>query len=94
MRNEEEHERAAEHEQRQPRRIRFAAKPAALETGGLAAAAVRSWGSGAEAIVNNYDDGAFERFRAASGINAAEVAPMSLEEIFVAVAGENEGGLS
>ena len=74
------------------RRIRFAAKQVALEAGGLAATALRSWGSGAEAIVSNYDDIAFERFRAAGGVNAAEIAPMSLEEIFVAVSGENAGG--
>ena len=74
------------------RRIRFAAQPVALEAGGLAATRMRSWGGGAEAIVSNYDDIAFERFRAASGVNAAEIAPMSLEEIFVAVAGENGGG--
>jgi ABC-2 type transport system ATP-binding protein len=75
------------------RRIRFAAQQVALETGGLAAAAVRSWGSGAEAIVSNYDDIAFERFRTTSGMNAADIAPMSLEEIFVAVSGESAGGM-
>jgi ABC-2 type transport system ATP-binding protein len=75
------------------RRIRFAAQQVALEAGGLAAAAVRNWGSGAEAIVSNYDDIAFERFRTASGMNAAEITPMSLEEIFVAVSGENAGGM-
>ena len=74
------------------RRVRFGAQPVALEAGGLGATAVRSWGSGAEAIVSNYDDLAFERFRNASGTTAAEVAPMSLEEIFVAVAGGNGGG--
>jgi ABC-2 type transport system ATP-binding protein len=68
------------------RRIRFTAKPAALDS-----LALRSWGSGAEAIVSNYDDIAYERYRAA----AAEIAPMTLEEIFVALAGEtigDEGG--
>jgi len=74
------------------RRIRFTAQPVALETGGLAATRMRSWGGGAEAIVSNYDDIAFERFRAASGVSAAEIEPMTLEEIFVAVAGENGGG--
>src|SRR5437763_1710580 len=74
------------------RRIRFTAQQVALEAGGLAAASVRTWGSGAEAIVSNYDDIAFERFRATSGMSAAEIAPMSLEEIFVAVSGENEAG--
>ena len=37
--------------------------------------------------------GVFERFRTTSGMNAAEIAPMSLEEIFVAVSGENAGGM-
>ena len=64
------------------RRVRFAAaRPVA--GGNLATAAVRSWGTGTEMIVTNYD--------AASHLDAAEVAPMSLEEIFIAVTGE-EGG--
>ena len=64
------------------RRVRFAAmRPAAA--GNLAAAAVRSWGTGTEMIVTNYDP--------ASHVDAAEVSPMSLEEIFIAVTGE-EGG--
>ena len=75
------------------RRVRFTAQQVALEAGGLAASAVRSWGSGAEAIVSNYDDLSFERFRVSSGVNAADVAPMSLEEIFLAVSGENAGGV-
>ena len=73
------------------RRVRFAAQPAALEAGGLATTAMRSWGAGAEAVVSNYDDGAFERFRASSGVAAAEIAPMTLEEIFVAVDGDVAG---
>jgi len=48
------------------------------------AAKVRAWGGGTEAIVSNYDDG----FRAP---NVAEVSAMSLEEIFVAVAGDEKG---
>jgi hypothetical protein len=52
---------------------------------------VRQWGSGTEAVVSNYDDLTFERFRDAARINAAEVSPMSLEEIFIAVAGESSG---
>ena len=63
------------------RRVRFAAQPTAV--GNLATAAVRSWGNGTEMVVTNYDD--------AARVDAAEVAPMSLEEIFIAVAGE-EGG--
>jgi ABC-2 type transport system ATP-binding protein len=71
------------------RRIRFAAQPVAVEATALGATNVRSWGSGSEAIVANYDDLAFERFRNSSGLNAAEISPMSLEDIFIAVAGEN-----
>lgn len=64
------------------RRVRFAAtRPAAV--GNLATAAVRTWGSGTEMIVTNYDP--------AAHLDAADVAPMSLEEIFIAVTGE-EGG--
>lgn len=73
------------------RRIRFAAQPVTIDAVALAATKVRSWGGGSEAIVSNYDDLAFERFRSSSGISAAEIAPMSLEEIFIAVAGENGG---
>lgn len=70
------------------RRIRYAAGAVALDGSTLAPTAVRTWGGGAEAIVTNYDDVAFERFRGASGGTAVEVAPMSLEEIFIAVCGE------
>src|SRR5205085_10320536 len=42
----------------------------------------RKWGSGAEAVVSNYDEGDAERF------GAAEVGAMSLEEIFIAVDGD------
>ena len=41
---------------------------------------VRAWGSGSEAVVTNYDE---------SDV-AGEVAPMSLEEIFIALAGEGK----
>jgi ABC-2 type transport system ATP-binding protein len=63
------------------RRVRFAARPAPV--GNLATAAVRTWGSGTEMVVTNYD--------ASTHLDAAEVAPMSLEEIFIAVAGEQGG---
>ncbi len=66
------------------RRIRFAAQPVALEQSALRTALVRSWGSGAEAIVTNYDQMAFERLHSGN----AEVLALSLEEIFIAVAGE------
>ncbi|MDQ6799581.1 MAG: hypothetical protein M3041_01955, partial [Acidobacteriota bacterium] len=66
------------------RRIRFAAQPVALEQSALRTALVRTWGSGAEAIVTNYDDVAFERLHSTN----AEVSAMSLEDIFIAVSGE------
>jgi len=69
------------------RRIRFAAQPQALQASSLRTAVVRQWGNGAEAVVTNYEDLAFERFRASLGART-EVASMSLEEIFIAVAGE------
>jgi ABC-2 type transport system ATP-binding protein len=66
------------------RRVRYAQQPVALSSGAIT---VRNWGSsGAEAVVGDYDDG--ERFR------AAEVTPMSLEEIFIAVAGDATGAES
>ncbi len=68
------------------RRIRFSSAPVALASGNLLAAKVTQWGSGTEAVVSNFDDVAFERFR--NMANVAEVAAVSLEEIFIAVAGE------
>lgn len=46
---------------------------------------VRGWG--VEAVVSNFDDEAFERFRALDGVRDAKAAPMTLGEIFAAVAG-------
>jgi ABC-2 type transport system ATP-binding protein len=60
------------------RRIRFKGQREALT--GFETASVRSWGTGTEAVLTNYDD--------AREIANADVAPMSLEEIFIAVAGE------
>ncbi len=68
------------------RRIRFANPPMTLTAGNLVTATVRQWGSGTEAVVSNFDDLAFERIRGEA--NVAEVVSMSLEEIFIAVAGE------
>lgn len=73
------------------RRIRFASQPVALTGAPLVAASVRAWGSGTEAVVSNYDDLAFERFRESAKIGGADVSPMTLEEIFIAVAGETAG---
>ena len=47
---------------------------------------VRGWG--VDAIVSNYDDVSFERFRQSAGVVDADASAMSLEEIFLAVAGE------
>jgi len=47
---------------------------------------VRGWGN--EAVVSDYDDGKFDAFRAQDGVVDAEAGSMSLEEIFLAVAGE------
>lgn len=60
------------------RRVRLSG-PTSIE-----AAKIRAWGGGTEAIVDNYTD----EFRAA---NVVEIAAMSLEEIFVAIAGEEKG---
>jgi ABC-2 type transport system ATP-binding protein len=46
---------------------------------------VRGWGI--DAVVSNFDEAAFERFRAIDGVENAEASAMPLEEIFVAIAG-------
>jgi len=55
---------------------------------------VRGWG--VDAVVSNYDDLSFECFRQTPGVVDAEASPMSLEEIFLSVAGEASapGGVS
>ncbi|MEO8054410.1 MAG: ABC transporter ATP-binding protein [Acidobacteriota bacterium] len=50
---------------------------------------VRGWGI--EAVVSNYGEESFARFAALEGVVDAEVESLSLEEIFVAVAGETPG---
>lgn len=62
------------------RKIRVAGQPEAL--GRFETMSVRAWGSGTEAVVANYDE-------SAAPANA-DVAPMSLEEIFIALAGEGK----
>ena len=47
---------------------------------------VRGWG--VEAVVSNYGDEAFARFTSIDGVVDAESSSLSLEEIFIAVAGE------
>ena len=64
------------------RRIRFAGPVSELA---MNPASTRGWGSGTEAIVTNFDDDAFGALRART---SAEASMLTLEEIFVAVAGE------
>ncbi|MFN7988304.1 MAG: ABC transporter ATP-binding protein [Thermoanaerobaculia bacterium] len=52
-------------------------------------AKVRGWGI--EAVVSGFTDERFARFAAKEGISDAEAAPLSLEELFLAVAGEGKG---
>lgn len=68
------------------RRIRMASQPIALAQANLVAATVRQWGNGTEAVVSNYNDLELSRLRETAAVG--EVTPMSLEEIFIAVAGE------
>ena len=51
---------------------------------------VRGWG--VEAIVSNYGDASFAKFAALEGVVDAEASALSLEEIFIAVAGEAPAG--
>jgi ABC-2 type transport system ATP-binding protein len=53
---------------------------------------VRGWG--VDAVVANYDDVSFDRFQRTDGVVDAEASAMSLEEIFLAVAGEEKGAAS
>lgn len=51
---------------------------------------VRGWGI--DAIVSNFDEAAFARFRAIDGVDDASAEALPLEEIFVALAGADKGG--
>ena len=76
------------------RRIRFASQPMALAQANLVAATVRQWGTGTEAVISNYDDVAFARLRNEAQMPVADVSALTLEEIFIAVAGEHPGAMS
>jgi len=52
-------------------------------------AKVRGWGI--EAVVSGFTDERFARFAGRDGIVDAEASPLSLEEVFLAVAGEGKG---
>ena len=69
------------------RRIRFAGPAATLTAANLTVTAMRPWGSGTEAVATNYEDVALERLGGESPAQA-DVTPMSLEDIFIALAGE------
>jgi ABC-2 type transport system ATP-binding protein len=50
---------------------------------------VRGWGI--DAVVSNFDEAAFERFRGIDGVDDATAEALPLEDIFLAVAGEEKG---
>ncbi len=51
---------------------------------------VRGWGI--EAIVSNFDETAFEHFRAIDGVENAAAEALPLEEIFLALVGNERAG--
>jgi len=55
------------------------------------AARVRVRGWGVDAVVTNFDDERFERFRAQEGVRGASAEALALEEIFLAVSGTPGG---
>ena len=73
------------------RRVRFGGDRAALEAAHLSAASVRTWGSATEAVISNFDDLGRERLSTTGTV--ADISPLTLEEIFIAVTGE-EGAAS
>jgi len=54
------------------------------------AARVRVRGWGVDAVVTNFDEERFERFRAQEGVSVTAAVPLSLDEIFLAVAGARD----
>lgn len=55
---------------------------------GLTTVQVKVSGWGVEAVVSNYDEYSFNKFRNLGGITDAEVSAMSLEDIFTVMVGE------
>ncbi len=81
------------------RRVRFGTRAVAAAGGadGLVefeTVSVRRRGWGVEAVVDRFGDDAFSRLRSREEVVDAEAEAMSLEEIFVAVVGEEKGGAS
>ena len=71
------------------RRIRFTAGGQAAEQIDLASfnpLIRKRWGTGIEVVVDNFEPDRLEELRTKSGISEIEVTPLSLEEIFIAVA--------
>lgn len=71
------------------RRIRFTAggrTAEQIDLGSLHPVLRKQWGTGVEIVVDNYSTDHLEELRAKSGITEIEVNPLSLEEIFIAVA--------
>ena len=52
-----------------------------------------SIGSAAEAVVDGFDDAAFERLKQPPWVVEAEAPALSLEELFIALVGEGNGGV-
>jgi energy-coupling factor transporter ATP-binding protein EcfA2 len=52
---------------------------------------VRGWG--VDAVVSNYGDTTFERFRTTEGVREARADPLTLEQIYAAVAGGTGRGI-
>jgi ABC-2 type transport system ATP-binding protein len=80
------------------RRIRYGNRLTETRTGfgteldAFEAVQVRVRGWGVDAVVSNFDESSFDRFRQLDGVEDAESSAMSLEEIFLAIAGEEKGG--
>jgi ABC-2 type transport system ATP-binding protein len=70
------------------RRLRIAGPSVAVAEAGLTTLTARPWGAGTETVVSNFDERRHEELRAASPDVAIEVGAMSLEEVFLAVAGD------
>jgi ABC-2 type transport system ATP-binding protein len=76
------------------RRIRYASRLTETRTefgtelDAFEAARVRVRGWGIDAVVSNFSEAAFDRFRSLDGVEDASAEALSLEEIFLAVAGE------
>lgn len=54
------------------------------------AARVRVRGWGVDAVVTNFDEERFARFRAQEGVSVTAAVPLSLDEIFLAIAGARD----